>query len=62
MVDDEQPKPKAETDEEQTLKCGQCPCTNGQIWQGMTFCYFYNMEVYASSLMCLWGRTRAGSF
>lgn len=51
MVDDDKPK-----------KCGQCRCTNGQVFKGMTFCYFYNMEVYTESLMCVYGKQLAETF
>lgn len=49
-------------DNDESRRCGQCPCTNGQVFNGMTFCYFYNMNVYANSLMCYYGKNVADSF
>lgn len=47
--------------EEKPKLCGECYCTNGQVFQGMTFCYYYNREVCACSIMCRWGEYMTAS-
>lgn len=49
-------------DNKEEKRCKDCPSAASHIWQGMVFCYFYNMEVAAESLQCEWGKSHAECF